>query len=98
MRPVGVVSSARGRSRRRGDEDVRRDRRHIHGTFAIGGVSREIAMPYRVSETAQQVGVEGVIATDAGGDGLDGGHPIRLPRSRVPYRVDPRARAPRCVR
>ena len=55
-------------------------------------------MPYRVSETAQQVGVEGVIATDAGGDGLDGGHPIRLPRSRVPYRVDPRARAPRCVR
>ena len=88
----GTLASARGWGRPARPSSRSRD------LFAIGGVSREIAMPYRVSETAQQVGVEGVIATDAGGDGLDGGHPIRLPRSRVPYRVDPRARAPRCVR
>ena len=87
----GTLASARGWGR------PARPSSHSRDLFAIGGVSREIAMPYRVSETAQQVGVEGVIATDSGGDGLDGGHPTRLPRSRVPYRVDPRARAPQCV-
>ena len=87
----GTLASARGWGRPARPSSRSRD------LFAIGGVSREIAMPYRVSETAQQVGVEGVIATDSGGDGLDGGHPTRLPRSRVPYRVDPRARAPQCV-
>lgn len=41
MRPVGIVSLARGRSRRRGDGDVRRDRRHVHGTFLQSEGCRE---------------------------------------------------------
>ena len=41
MRPVGIVSLARGRSRRRGDGDVRRDRRQIHGTFLQSEGCRE---------------------------------------------------------
>lgn len=41
MRPVGIVSLARGRSHRRGDGDVRRDRRHVHGTFLQSEGCRE---------------------------------------------------------